>query len=269
MKRSSGLRKTANLSESVHRHLNMYAIAASAAAVGMVSAQPAQARIVYTPTHHTLANGRLPIPIDGTHDFTLSDKFYIITGSWSTQLLNLNVRGSAGVVGAKRSAAALKYGAVIGPSDKFQTGKVLMAGGFCETQISSSRVFGAFANTTQRYLGLKFKVNGKVHYGWVRFASVKASACNGGPGVTAVLTGYAYETIPSKSIKAGQTKGAEEEDFDHGASLANPIPDKPQPPSLGVLALGSHGVLLWRRKETPKLSGSERDSPLFAPDEDL
>jgi len=260
MNRSSGPRKTANLSESVHRHLNMYAIAASAAAMGMVSAQPAQARIVYTPTHHTLANGTLPIPIDGTHDFNLSDKFYIITGSWSTQLLNLNVSGSAGVVGAKGSAAALKHGAVIGPLDKFQTGKVLMAGGFCETQISSSRVFGAFANTTQRYLGLKFKVNRKVHYGWVRFASVKASACNGGPGVTAVLTGYAYETIPSKSIKAGQTKGApydweEEEDFNPRSSLANPIPEKPRPVLLAILALGFQGVPLWRRKETQEVIG--------------
>jgi hypothetical protein len=227
----------------------------SAAGVGIVSAQPAQAKIVYTPTHHTLANGTLPIPIDGTHDFNLSDKFYIIAGSWSTQLLNLNVSGSAGVVGAKGSAAALKHGAVIGPSDKFQTGKALMAGGFCETQITSSRVFGAFANTTQRYLGLKFKVNGKVHYGWVRFASVKASACNGGPGVTAVLTGYAYETIPGKSIKAGQTKGTADEPKENfsGASLTAPISDRPMPASLGMLALGAQGIPLWRRKETQEV----------------
>jgi hypothetical protein len=115
-------------------------------------------------------------------------------------------------------------------------------------------VFGPFANTTQRYLGLKFKVNGKVHYGWVRFASVKASACNGGPAVTAFLTGYAYETIPSKSIKAGQTKEAgddpTDEAFSSGASLTSPIPETPQPASLGMLALGAQGVPLWRRKES-------------------
>jgi hypothetical protein len=246
MQRSSGPRKTANLSKSVHQQLNMYALAMSAAGVGMVSAQPAQAKIVYTPTHHTLANGTLPIPIDRTHDFNLSDKFYIITGSWSTQLLNLNVSGSADVVGAKGSAAALKHGAVIGPSDKFQTGKVLMAGGFCETQISSSRVFGAFANTTQRYLGLKFKVNGKVHYGWVRFASVKASACNGGPGVTAILTGYAYETIPNKPIIAGKIHGADDIEQPAPASLTSPTP---KPATLGALAMGAPGLSIWRRKE--------------------
>jgi hypothetical protein len=254
--RSSG--RLTNLSDSVHKHLDMYAFAASAAGIGMLAgAQPAQTKIVYTPTHHTLANGTLPIPIDRTHDFTLSDKFYIITGSWSTQLLNLNVSGSAGVVGAKGSAAALKRGAVIGPTRKFQTGKALMAGGFCETQISSSRVFGPFANTTQRYLGLKFKVNSKVHYGWARFSSVKASACNGGPGVTAVLTGYAYETIPGKAINAGQTKEEADyptnNDFGPAASLTNPIPDTPQPTSLGMLALGAQGVPLLRRKETQEV----------------
>jgi hypothetical protein len=186
-------RPTSNLSESIYQRLSAYALAVSAAGAGIASVQPAQAKIVYTPTDHTLTNGTLPIPVDGTHDFSLSDKFYIITGSWSTQLLNINLSGGGAVVGGKGSAAALKRGAVIGPADKFQTGKVLMAGGFCETQISSSRVFGPFANTSQRYLGLKFKVNAKVHYGWARFASVKASACNGGPAVSATLTGSAYE----------------------------------------------------------------------------
>ena len=66
-------RKTANLSDSVLHCINMYALMASAAGVGMVSVQPAQAKIVYTPTHRTLTNGTLPIPLDGTHDFTLSE----------------------------------------------------------------------------------------------------------------------------------------------------------------------------------------------------
>ena len=49
MKRSSGPRKAANLPESVHRQLNMYALAAGAAGVSMLgSAQPADAKIVYT-----------------------------------------------------------------------------------------------------------------------------------------------------------------------------------------------------------------------------
>jgi hypothetical protein len=249
MKRSSGPRKTANLSESTNRQLNKYALVVGSAGVGMLAlTQPALAKIVYTPTHHTLTNGTLPIPIDGTHDFTLSDKFYIITGSWSTQLLNIDLSERTSVVGSKGSAAALKRGAVIGPADKFQTGKVLMAGGFCETQISSSKVFGGFANTTQRYLGLKFKVNGKVHYGWARFASVKAFACDAGPAVSATLTGYAYETIPNKTIVAGQTKGPD--DAVVGESNATLTVPTPQPATLGALAMGAPGLSIWRRKES-------------------
>jgi hypothetical protein len=50
------LRKPSTLSESVQRHVNAYAMAATAAGVSMLAlTQPAQARIVYT---H--ANKRLP-----------------------------------------------------------------------------------------------------------------------------------------------------------------------------------------------------------------
>jgi hypothetical protein len=49
MKRSSGPRKTANFSRSIHQQLNMYALAAGAAGVGVLAlAQPAEAKIVYT-----------------------------------------------------------------------------------------------------------------------------------------------------------------------------------------------------------------------------
>ena len=74
----------------------------------------------------------------------------------------------------------------------------------------------------------------------------------------ATLTGYAYETIPGKSIRAGQTKGPDDftgepsaatsDDPGPGASLTTPVPQTQQPASLGMLALGVRGVLLWRRK---------------------
>src|ERR1700678_1350243 len=57
MNRSSGPRKTAsNLSESMHQQLSTYALAASAAGVGILAlAQPAEAKIVYTKTHLVIA----------------------------------------------------------------------------------------------------------------------------------------------------------------------------------------------------------------------
>jgi len=49
MKRSPRPRKTAELPRSLHQQLNLYAIAAGAAGVGMFAlAQPADAKIVYT-----------------------------------------------------------------------------------------------------------------------------------------------------------------------------------------------------------------------------
>ena len=60
------------------------------------------------------------------------------------------------------------------------------------------------------------------------------------------LIDFAYETIPGKSIKAGQTKEAADdptdEDFGAGAFVTNPILDIPQPASLGVLAVAAEGV---------------------------
>jgi hypothetical protein len=46
-------RKTANLSESAHQQLKMYAFAATAAGVGVLAlAKPAQGKIIYTSTPH-------------------------------------------------------------------------------------------------------------------------------------------------------------------------------------------------------------------------
>jgi hypothetical protein len=46
VRRSSGSRRTANLSDSVHQRLNVYALAASAAGVSVLAfAQPSDAKI--------------------------------------------------------------------------------------------------------------------------------------------------------------------------------------------------------------------------------
>jgi hypothetical protein len=73
-----------------------------------------------------------------------------------------------------------------------------------------------------------------------------------GGHVKGLLTGYAYETIPNKPIITGKTKGPDDganDDPGPGASVANPIPEIPQPASLGALAMGSSGLSIWRRKE--------------------
>ena len=55
-------------------------------------------------------------------------------------------------------------------------------------------------SAVSRYLGLKIQISGKTHYDWARVVVTGL--------VNAILTGYAYETIPGKAIVTGQTKDA-------------------------------------------------------------
>src|SRR5262249_29126668 len=93
-------------------------------------------------------------------------------------------------------ASALKAGALIGP-------KVLFSGRLMASSQSGQGTIGRWINVTNGYLGLKFRIKGKFHYGWARL-TVKVL---GGARIRTTLTGFAYETIPNKPIKAGKTKG--------------------------------------------------------------
>ncbi len=119
-----------------------------------------------------------------------------------------------------------------------------------QSRSGSRKSGGAWLKVDKAYLGLKFVIKGKVHYGWARVRMTHVY-------LDAILTGYAYETIPNKPIYTWplrETNDVEESDRGPGASLTNPIPDAPQPASLGMLALGAQGVPLWRRKESVALS---------------
>jgi hypothetical protein len=64
------------------------------------------------------------------------------------------------------------------------------------------------------------------------------------PFVTAVVYGYAYETVANKPIAAGQTQDAAENN--PGSALSPPVP---QATTLGLLAIGSPALPAWRREE--------------------
>jgi hypothetical protein len=52
-------------------------------------------------------------------------------------------------------------------------------------------------------MGLEFKINGQVHYGWA-YLEIYAAA----PGTfNTTLKGFAYETVPGRAITTGQTSG--------------------------------------------------------------
>jgi hypothetical protein len=262
MQRSSGPRNTANLSDSIHRRLNTYSLAASAAGVSLLAlVPPAEGKIVYHPVHKVIGeSGIYHLDLNGAiTDFIIDNSFRTRT---SADIHSLFIKGAAGnavETSAKGFlAAALKAGKRIPNTGKF-AGSARMAfqcTGFTSCGTGSTITSGQWANVTNRYLGLKFIIQGKVHFGWARLnVQVSRSQFT----ITATLTGYAYETIPNKAIIAGRTKGTAddsgEEDFGSGASLTSPIPDTPHPASLGMLALGAQGVPLWRRKETQELIG--------------
>jgi hypothetical protein len=220
----------------------MYAIAAGAAGVGVLAlAQPVEAKIVYTPANVRISEDAYGIDLnhDGVSEVViLQGCFHTFYHLLKCRLFADPAQGNGIEEEGGGYAAALKAGASIGQTKQFDfSSHVLMASG---------RPLGYWWHTQARYLGVEFQISGKTHFGWARF---RDSSDKG-----ATLTGYAYETIPGKSIIAGQTKGradeSGEEDFDLGASLTNPTPDSPQPASLGMLALGAQGVPLWRRKES-------------------
>jgi hypothetical protein len=247
-------RTTSKLPDSVKQHLNMYALAAGAAGVSVMAlAQPSEAKIVYRPAHIIIGpNGsyNLDLNDDEIADFT----FRNINARHAFYRDNLGVipaqgNGIEGSVRFSRSwAFALQRGYQISSKGHFDGNSAIMARRPCNPLRGTCQgTSGQWVNVANRYLGLKFLINRKTHYGWARL-SVQVRLHN---PITATLTGYAYETIPGKSIKAGQIKEANvpTNDFGPAASLTSPIPDAPQPASLGMLALGAQGVPLWRRKE--------------------
>jgi hypothetical protein len=237
-----------NLSESAHQRLTAYALAAGAAGVGMLAlAVPAEARIIYTQTTRTIKTHdvfHLDLNHDRIGDFLISNHSFCTADVCGHTLRALPVAGRNQVVGAKGIggpfyAYALKRGAKIGPRQPF-SGKLMAAFG---TEYGS---VGQFFNVSDRYLGLKFVINGRFHYGWARFSVIV-----GGGNITAALTGYAYETTPNKPIFAGRTRSSDiagSSKSEDASSITNPIPDSKRE-TLGMLARGAQNIPIWRREE--------------------
>jgi len=240
-------RKTIKLSESLHRRLNMYASAASAAGVSVLAlAGASEAKVVYTETHQVTRPG-IPLYIDLNHDgikdFVLRTTFYVGTAYLKVGLdASSAYHGTKNAIAGRRvsrsgyflsAASALRAGAQIGPKRKFPVNRPFMAEELFPKDGGSSHYsdlgpwVGKGKGVSNRYLGLQFVVHGKVHYGWARL-SVTLRHHQQYDNVRGTLTGYAYETIPDKPIVAGETKGP-------GVVTVQPNTARG---SLGSLALG-------------------------------
>jgi hypothetical protein len=257
MKRSS--RISSNLRTSVHHQLNMYALAATAGGVGILGVtHAAEAKIVYTPTSVSIVGPRgfynLDLNHDGITDFTVFNTTNYNTDQAFWELGAKPAPGNAAIGtiayrGFPVSLRALPRGARIGAGDRFYHTAGKMASFYVGGGGYSSH--GNWVNVSNRYLGLKFQINGTIHYGWARLT---VQVLTHPVRINALLTGYAYETTPNKAIAAGRTHGSGES----RAKLPSPIPmAKPAQThaSLGLLAMGSSGLSIWRRKE--QLAGAQ------------
>lgn len=205
-------RKIAYLSESIQRQLNAYTLSAVAAGVSLLAAQPAEAKIIYNPTHKQLPVNHLFL-LDVNHDGATDFQFLLHSAvSTTTQgrrafVFSLNVKGLLGKIPAYfdsvlgiNCAIALPKGTQVGSKQPFKgSGDMFFSG-------SSGFGGGTAACPWARakedaYLGLRFSAKGKVHFGWARFVT------QSGQHPKAELEGYAYESIPNKPIIAGKTHG--------------------------------------------------------------
>ena len=242
-----------NLSESCGRRLNAYALAASAAGLGLLTlVSPAEGKIVYTHANLPLMNQNqvfFDLNHDGTNDFFFYGQS-ISRRSISTFLFRLTVspaqQGNAiwGVESHEHAscAASLPAGVRVGPKRPFQANRAVLldwSGG-----PNGGTAYCPWAGKIGKaYLGLKFTIKGQTHFGWARVRTTSIYPYK------VFLTGYAYETIPNKPIITGQTKGRDDGTFGQPAPVPLREPST-QPLTLGLLAMGSPALSIWRRQDS-------------------
>jgi hypothetical protein len=221
-------RPTAVINPKLEKNLATYIAAAGAAATAMFAAQSAEAKIVYTPANQSLnlgTRGQIPLDLNGDG---IPDVYFSGGANGYSDYVGANPAAGNGIVGAPGSAAALAWGARIGPKDQFENQAELMERQSCKTYCTTQGPWGGKYN---RFLGVKFQISGQTHYGWVSINMKKGT-----------ITGYAYQTVANQPILAGEKSTPVEV----GATVVAPLTSSKTPATLGILARGAPGIALWR-----------------------
>ncbi len=259
---ASKSRRRAELSPELEKSMSAYATAALAAGVSLLAiAKSAEAKIVYTPADVKISVNGGPVPLDLNHDGVVdfvfsnvfyksgslmfsSDHVYLGTGGGNTRN---EFWGQGAMSASQRFASALHAGFSVRSNkshfqkrtngvmarvwvDYFPAGPVAPC--ISHTGGCDSGTEGQWLYTRNRYLGLRFLINGQAHYGWARVVVNRPATGN---LILATLTGYAYETVPDKPIITGATDG--------------PDVITLEPVTLGRLAQGSEAITTWRVKK--------------------
>lgn len=250
--KNNTVRTTARLGAKTERSLLTYAAAATAAGVGLLAlAQPSEAKVVFTAVQLQLPVDQptfIDLNHDGINDFKLfpvsSDlNLHDTQGVRSSEVIKLYGVGTGNQIWGKAPyVSALTAGVKVGSGAPLASNANIM--GF-ESKFSGGPTSygGPWAPDGQvvknHFVGFKFLINGEVHFGWARM-TVQISR----PEVKklrAVLTGYAYETVPNRPIVTGKTSTA--------VDVSSMIRPGANVPTLGALAQGAMGLSIWRREE--------------------
>jgi hypothetical protein len=246
------------LSETMARALNGYAVAAAAAGVSILAcATPAEGAPVCGTLSVTLKNtNTIPFNPAGqaVAPFNVAQttlQYYMSTTGvsswrwWNRAFFTPNSGPAKVLLGDNNFPADLQSGSAIGAGGQF--GKPASYGLlFTYGKGNLSHVQGGGTKTKHRgnlnltedsYVGFQFTQSGSVHYGWLRLSvgfhgkSIKETLLN--------VLNYGYESTPDTPINAGSCS-------DSAESKPSVERDSSDGPSLGMLALGSGGVNLWK-----------------------
>jgi hypothetical protein len=245
------------LSDGMTRALNGYAWAAAAAGVSILAcASPAEAEPVCGTLYVTLKQtNTIPFNPAGmavapfnvaqtTFQYFLSTTGVSSWRWWNRAFFTPNSGPAKVVLGPNNLPAALQSGSVIGPADQF--GKAASYGMLFTYGKGNFSVRGGGTKSNHRgnlnllgdsFVGFQFSQSGKSHYGWLRLSvgfhgtSIKETLLN--------VLNYGYESAPDTSINAGTCSGGEE-------SAESARGDVAEGASLGMLALGSGGLDIWK-----------------------
>jgi len=209
--------------------LILYALAASAT---LTIATSSHAEVGFTPSDAVLQGGTARLDIDLDHDnstdFTIMIKHCrSASGYQSVRCLGAYSRSPSDQLGMGNS----KLANALTPRTSINTGNVFQVDALMTTAFG---YLGYWPDVNNSYLGVRFRVNGQVHYGWIGFRSVTHNIYG---AIFATLNGWAYEPLPNKATLAGDTGSSQ-----RTANL--------QPTSLEMLSFGHAGIEQRRNRTT-------------------
>ncbi len=149
--------------------------------------------------------------INDTYLFALDTSITVLGQTAEVTLVSSEFYGTNEMVGELTTPigsellklSVVNFGETISVSSAFinsstASGSTLYPGAVIASDAGSFGTSGYFANTTNKYIGVKFDINSAFHYGWIQIDVI-------GNGEEIKIKSFAYEETAGLSINAGDT----------------------------------------------------------------